>query len=333
MWVLSLLASCFGRKTPEERRTPVAEYPRFPATDVAGVEFARVALDDGFRMQSFFIAPDKASVYVLGYRSYEGRDPDGPHLVELTDLRLFALDVKGRIVRRLDMKRTDDAWGSSMGMIGDELLLFTGDQFVVLDATSFKARERIPVWHDQHFPTKDDIEMMTPDEQRDAYAPLMDAALRDCAACRWLEWPSGKYFVFVEGARGRRAAWSPMTYEDRVIDPLRARFAPLAVSMNPRVSTDPGGDGFTAADGALTIREEDLLSAGTELDYPNYKSRMVAQYALTAGGRVAHFSTTDRKRHDLRLGFADNAYLATADGAAWVRYMGGLFRLDPAALR
>jgi hypothetical protein len=328
MWVLSLLASCFGRKTPAEREPTVAEYPRFPATDVADAAFALVALDDGYRMKSFFIAPDKASVYVLGHRSYEGKDPDGPYLVELTDLRLFALDAKGRITRRFDMKRTDLAWGSSMAMIDGELLVLTGDQFVVIDAASFRARERIPVWHDQHFPTAGDIEMMTPDEQRDAYVPLMDAALRDCAGCRWLAWPSGQYFVMAPGPRGKRAAWSPLTYADEVVAPLRQRFAPLTPSMNPHVSTDAGGDGFTAVDGDATLREEDLLSGGTQLDYPNYKGRMVAQYALTTGPRVVHFSTTDRDRQDLRLGFADNVYLTTADGAVWVRYMGELFRME-----
>ncbi|MEO6529275.1 MAG: hypothetical protein ABIP93_21835 [Gemmatimonadaceae bacterium] len=328
MSVLSFLAACFGRTSDAAQKPAVAEYPRFPATSVADVKFEPIALDSGFRMKSFFISSDKEAVYVLGYRAIGGENPDVPRAALHTVLRMFALDTKGTITHRLDITGTDDVWGSSMGMIGGELLLYTGDHFVVLDTRSFKAREKIPVWHDQHFPSKQDVELMTPDEQRDAYEPLLDAALKDCTSCRWLEWPSGKYFVFVEGARGKRAAWSPMTYADDVIAPLRERFAPIEVSMNPQVSTDSGGDNFTALDGAVKIHEEDILSGGTELDFPNYKARVVVQYALTMGPRVLHFSTSDKRRHDSRVGFADNAYLTTSDGSAWVRYMGILYRIE-----
>ena len=330
MSLLSLLAGCFGRSAADRPTRAPAEYPRFPATDVAGVAFRPVALDPGFSVRSFFLAPDKQRLYVLGDRRAGGDPPDRPRL------RLFALDVTGTITHRLDLKPTDGGWGASLGMVGDELLLYAGDHFVVLDPASLTARERIPVWHEEHFPTAADIELMTPDEQRAAYVPLMDAALAHCPTCRWLEWPSGKYFVFVTGATGRargtsvgrRAAWSPLTYEDAVIAPLKQRFAPLAVATNPRVSSDAGGDHLTVVDGAVQLREEDVLSGGTELDYPNYKPRVVVQYALTVGGRVLHFSTTDRQRHDRRVGLADNAYLTTADGAAWVRYMGRLYRIE-----
>ena len=299
--------------------------------------FRPVTLDAGFAVRSFFLAPDKQRLYVLGEHRAGGQSPDRPRL------RLFALDVTGTITHRLDLTPTDGGWGASLGLLGGELLLFAGDHFVVLDPPSLTARERIPVWHEEHFPTAADIALMTPDEQRAAYVPLMDAALAHCPTCRWLEWPSGKYFVFVAGAPGEvrakarrqaagrasgtRAAWSPLTYEDAVIAPLKQRFAPLAVATNPHVSSDAGGDHLTVVGGAVQLREADVLSGGTELDYPNYKRRVVVQYALTVGARVLHFSTTDRGRHDRRVGFADNGYLTTADGAAWVRYMGQLYRI------
>ena len=151
MWVLSLLASCFGQSSSDRRQQhAAAEYPRFPATDVADVAFQPVALDSGFVVKTFFLSLDKRRVYVLGEKPPGSDDPDLPPSrprAGQRGQRLFALDATGTITHRLDLKRTDDGWGSSLGMIGDELLLFTGDHFVVLDPASVTERERIPVWH------------------------------------------------------------------------------------------------------------------------------------------------------------------------------------------
>ncbi|MEO7999528.1 MAG: hypothetical protein ABI852_18900, partial [Gemmatimonadaceae bacterium] len=136
------------------------------------------------------------------------------------------------------------------------------------------------------------------------------------------------YFVYVSAPAGKRAMWSPLTYEEVRIDPLRKKFPLIAVTDNPNVYDGVKGGGFKATDGAVTIHEEELLDGGKELDYPNYKYRSIVNYALTIGTRVIHFSTTDQRRHDARVGFADNVYLTTADGAAWVRYMGWLYRIE-----
>lgn len=326
MSLFTFLAGCFGaRKEPS--KPPAVPHPRFPDTDVAGLKFEHIELADGFSMKTFFIAPDKQHVYVLAYKDFGKRIPDDPRPPERTDTRVFELDAKGVIQRHVELKNTGDSWGSSMGLIGDELMLYTGDDFVVVNTKSFTAKEKIPVWYDQHFPTKQNIELMTRDEYIPAYEALFDAAIKNCTNCHWLVWPSGKYFVYVSGPPGKRAMWSPLTYEDERIDPLKKQFPPVAVSVNPNVNDGVKGGGFTVTDGAAKIHEEDILDGGRELDYPNYKDRSIVQYALTIDTRVIHFSTTDQKRQDARLGFADNMYLTTADGAVWVRYMGWLYRI------
>lgn len=326
MSLFTFLASCFGsRKEPE--KPPAIPHPRFPETDVTGLTFEHIELTDGFSMKTFFIAPDKQHLYVLAYKDFGKRIPDDPRPPERTDTRVFELDMKGVVKRHIELRNTEDSWGSSMGLIGDELMLYAGDAFVVINTTSFTAKEKIPVWYDQHFPTKQNIELMTPDEYKPAYEALFDAAMKDCTNCHWLVWPSGKYFVYVSGPAGKRAMWSPLTYEDHNIDPLKKRFPPIDVSVNPNVNDGLKGGGFMTSDGVAKIHEEDVLDGGRELDYPNYKYRSIVQYALTIGSRVIHFSTTDQKRQDARIGFADNAYLTTADGAVWVRYMGWLYRI------
>lgn len=326
MSLLTFLVSCFGGRKPE--KAPVQPYVRFPETDVPGLKFEHIELPDGFHMKSFFVSTDKQHLFVLAYKDFGARIPDDPRPPERTDSRIFELDSKGKVLRQLEFRDTDDTWGASMGMIGDELMFYTGDNFLVINTVTLKVAEKIPVWYDQHFPTKQNIELMTRDEYIPAYQALFDAAIAKCTNCHWLEWPSGKLFVYSAGAVGKRVMWSPVTYMDEVVDPLKKRFPPIDVSRNPTADTTAGGDNFTITDGSAIVKEEAWLDGGRELDYPNYKDRSIVQYGLTIGSRVIHFSTTDQKRQDARLGFSDNRYLATSDGAVWVKYMGWLYRIE-----
>src|SRR5687767_605096 len=95
--LLSFLAACFGQKSSESPKQPTAEYPRFPATDVTGATFERISLDEGFVMKTFFIAPDKQTVYVFAYKEDDDGGPDSPYPVKRSDVRMFALDAKGKI--------------------------------------------------------------------------------------------------------------------------------------------------------------------------------------------------------------------------------------------
>lgn len=324
MSILSFLASCFGGRKAE--KVAVKPYPRFPETDVAGLTFEHIELGHGFQMKTFFISADKQHVYALGYKDVGTRAPDDPRPAERTDAAIFEMDTKGKPLRHLEFRGSDDDWGTSMGMIGNELMFYSGDHFIVINTSTMKVAEKIPVWHDQHFPTKQNIEMMTRDEYIPAYLEKFDAAMEKCTDCHWLVWPSGKYFVYVAGPLGKRALWSPIDYRDETIAPLKKKFPAISVVMN--AGADSGVSNPTILDGAAKIREEAEIDDGTELDYPNYKDRSIVQYELTIGSRIIHFSTGDRKRQDRRVGFADNNYLTTADGAVWLRHMHWLYRVE-----
>jgi len=327
MSILSLLFGCNPKKTPPKAE----EWPRFPETDNPYIKIEPVQLDSGFLARSFFIQQDKQHVYVLGYKKDARRNPDDPSERETSDFRLYAIDTEGRPKRHLNLMRIDRYWGGSFGMLDNQLMIRLGDYFLVLDIAKFTIQEKISVYDKQFFPSKQKVELMTFDEQRDAYQALFDEMLEKCTGCKWLDWtPGGEYLVFVPGPAGKRSAWSPMSYEDELLADLKSRFELISVPLNPQTNNTQDGSEMYISDAGAKIREAEYLSGGTELDYPNYKNRSVLQYEMTLGDKKLHFSTTDKKRHDLRLRFSDNAMLSTADGAAWVTYEGVLYRIESA---
>ncbi|MEO6038590.1 MAG: hypothetical protein ABIQ93_09255 [Saprospiraceae bacterium] len=330
MSLLSLLFGCSPKKSPAKAEA----YPRFPETDNPAAQVMPVKLDDGYWPKSFFISADKQSLFVLGYgkivsTTMQEGEETRPDLRDRGYFRLFALNTRGQIVYRLDLPPGDVYTGSTFGIINGQTVLWFGDQFLVLDTQKLAVREKIPVYDIHYFPTKRNIELMTPDEQQDAYLQKFEAAVAKPATCKWLEWPfGGGYLVLVEGPAGKQSAWAPLSWENEVLADLKSRFEPLSMPYNPNANNYENGDSFKCSDGPVQIREAEYLSAGTELDYPNYKSRMVLQYEMTVGSKILHFSTTDKGRHNLRLDFTDDRMLATTDGAAWLKYEGELYRIE-----
>jgi hypothetical protein len=170
---------------------------------------------------------------------------------------------------------------------------------------------------------------MTFDEQRDNYELVFNAMLKKYPDCKWLDWtPGGKYFLVARDQSGKQTVWDPLTYEDAYVADLKSKYEPIPVPLNQGYHDGVKEGSMEITDGPVHIWEAAYISAGTELDYPNYKNRKVLNYELTLGQKKARFSTTDKKRHNLHLGFSDNWMLATQDGAGWVKYEGVLYRVE-----
>lgn len=329
--LMSLFSLLFGCNTKKAATPKPQEYPFFPETDNPEVKITPVTLDSGYWISSFFIPEDKQHVYVLGYKALprkmiEGIEPD-PSQVQQADFRLYRLDSKGQVELRSNLPRTDLGAGT-FGLLDGQLMLRIDEEFLVLDPEKFTVKEKIPV-HDSQYHAAEETEM-TFDEHRDDYQAKFDAVLKNPAACRFLFWtPGGEYLVVVQTPKGKRSAWSPPSYEDELIADLKSRFEPLVVQLNPKAN-DPYDENspFLIEDGPAKIHELARLSAGTQLVYPNYKSRSVLQYEMSLGDKKIHFSTTDKNGHDLHLHFADNGMLTTGDGAAWVKYESVLYRVE-----
>lgn len=316
MSLFSLIFGCRDKKTPEAARA----WPQFPASDNPALHIEPVALDSGFGLYSFFIDPKGESVYVLAFRQTVAQ-PRTPYERAEAEAGIFRLDQQGKVLKRLLIPESRLISGASFGMLDEQLLVLLWQRFAIVDPEKMRIVGEIPVYDDKFFPSKQPLDEMTFDELRDNYALALDAALDRCKEGRWLDWtPGGAWFVLATAPDGSRAAWSPPTYFDEDLEPLKKRFPPAA----PALPEHPEG---LITDGNGSLREVEYLSGGTQLDYPNYKSRLIKQHELRLGEKTARFSTSDRNRHDLHLGLADNLRLTTTDGAAWVSFEGVLYRM------
>jgi hypothetical protein len=170
---------------------------------------------------------------------------------------------------------------------------------------------------------------MTRDEYEADYTAKLEAVLKNPDACKWLYWsPAQAYFVFVQGPKGKRSMWSPLSDEQEYLADLQQRLEPLSLTLPAQARQTDTTARFSIAENDAQICEMEYLPGGTQLNYPNYKSRSILQYELTLNGKKAHFSTTDRDGHDLHLSFADNWRLSTADESVWVVYEGVLYRIQ-----
>ena len=323
MSFLSLLLGC-NRK--ENKKSKTKPWPRFPATDNPKVKIEPVVLDHDFELLAFFLMPDKQSVYVLASRS-SGRgktEEGGEPLSESSyyrDFRLYCLDDKGKVKKQLDIPRTNWRASGSLGLLEGQLLARVEDWFLVLDTTKWVIQEKIPVHEAYYVAWK--ATTMTHDEHEADHQKKFEVASKNPNA-KLLHWVAGgEDFVFMQGAPGRRSAWSAMHLDEAQLDDLKKRCKPISVSINPTF-VNPAHAIF--ADGTATIQEVEVFSNGTQLVYPNYKERSVVQYKLVLGNQEAHFSTTDRDGHGLRLGYFDNLLMTMGDGSVWVQYEGVIYR-------
>lgn len=322
------LFSCNSKKTPPK----VMEWPKFPTTDNPGIKVTAIPLEDGFTLISFFISSDKQNIFVLGSREPKGnndqkRGEKRPGDPDYMDLRLLCLDTKGHALYHKDMLRTEFIYGGTFGLLEGELMLRVGDWFLVLEPATFDIKEKIPVHSSNYISWKNEV--MTRDEYEADYRAKFDATLENCKTCKFLHWsPSGEYLIFVQGAVGKRSAWTPMSYEENELDDLKNRFEPIFAMLNPKVFKLDSSSNVEITDDVAVLREVEYLSGGTQFDYPNYKTRTVLQYELTIKDQKVHFSTTDRDRHYLRLGLSDNLMLSTVDGSIWIAYERVLYRIQ-----
>ena len=99
-------------------------------------------------------------------------------------------------------------------------------------------------------------------------------------------------------------------------------------AINPGWNYNADTGLFRLEDGNLVLETTKKVSMGTQLDYPNYKSRSAMQYELLIGDKKARFATTDRFRYPLYVFCAQNDYLSATGAEAWIAYDGILYRLE-----
>lgn len=325
MSILSLLFGCRDKKSAENKVPE--DWPRFLDTASNGLHLQPLVLEDGYTFQSFYITPNQQQVYVVAAKARKQKETTRSHPSEPIpmDFRFLCLDQTGKTLYFKDYPNV--TWGyGSFGMLENHFVVRILDYFLELDPSNFAILDKIPVHRSAYISWKETER--TFDEHRDYYQAQFDKLYQNPQA-RWLEYsPKPEYLVWVDGPKGLRAAWGPVSYDDSLLDDLKKHFPPISLKINPMAVNDPTGNThFSIQDGNNSITEAARISAGTEFSYPNYMERTTVQYELTLAGKTIRFSTSDKKRHALQLCFADNLYLCTEDGTAWVAYEETLYRV------
>ncbi len=325
--LISFMFGCSGKKTPATKQ---AAWPQFPESDNPSVRIEAVLPDSLSVLNAFYIPSDKKQVYVLVCQQPPRKNPDANFNVPaIVDFKLLCLDEKGKILHQMKLPDSDARYGADFGMLDGRIFIRLSDCFLGLDTAKLTITEKIPIWFDQRFPSKDKVELMMPHEQRAAYRAAFEKAIKSARSCQFLDWtPSGEGYALIGDASGKRAAWSPQQFVDNHVEELKKLYPNLRVTLYAGYQYDAAKDLQQIADEQAHIQELEYLPGGSQLVYPNYKERRILQHEMTVAGKQLRFSTTDRNGHDLRLVFSDNKMLSTWDGAAWVQYEGVLYRVD-----
>lgn len=325
--LVSFLFGCSEKKVPP---TKPAVWPRFPDADNPAVKIAAVLPDSMSLIQAFFIPADKMQVYVVTCQNLPANGPDKYFNVpRMVDFHLLCLDEKGKILRKIKLPKSDQRYGASMGILEHRLAIRLSDVFLVLDPEKLDIMEKIPIWFGERFPSKQKVELMTPDEQRPAYAEAFDAAVKNAKDSNFLDWvPRGDGYVLIRDVNGHRAAWSPQRFVDNHFSELQQLYPNITVMLNPGYQYDASKGLLQIADDHTGIQEVEILPDGTQQYWHTQKVRRIIQSEMTLGGKKLRFSTGDRDGHDLRLVFSDNKMLSTQGGTGWLQYEGLLYRIE-----
>jgi hypothetical protein len=328
--LMSLWSLLFGCNAPQSPAKAV-EWPRFPETDNPATQVSAIPLADSFRVVSMYITPDRQHLYVLGSQAPQKGRPhkntrNRPGDLPFMDYRLTCMNAEGEVQYQQDISGIDWLYGGTFGLAAGSLMLYMGTHFWVLDLKTLVVQERIPVCSPEYIPWVQTT--MTRDEYEADYKEKFEAVLKNPTACKWLYWwPARAYFVFVEAPKDKRAMWSPLSYDKEHLDDLQQRLEPLSLSLADGVQQSDTTTHFSIMEDSASVREIEYLSGGTQLRYPDYKSRSILQYELVVNGKKTRFSTTDRDAHDLHLHFSDNGRLSMADGSVWIICENVLYRI------
>ena len=190
-----------------------------------------------------------------------------------------------------------------------------------------KVTEEIPCYAQHDFPSTKNLVELFPEEQLELYLPAREQALKKSVSTRVLSLPSsGGVVLLLEAAKQKRSVWSIL--DSLEADQFTREHGLIEPPSNPGWNYNSETGLFRVQDGNMVLETTKEVSMGTQLIYPNYKSRSAMQYELLIGGKKARFATTNRSRKPLYVLCAQNDYLSATGTEAWIAYQGVLYRLE-----
>jgi hypothetical protein len=323
LWLISALFGCNNRNS----KKPKQDLPWFPNTDNPAVQVMEIPLDSGYTVQTFFVATERKEVYVVANNRVM---TSGQHKLEdrfRTDYLLLHLDAKGQILQRVELPESRYSYSSYLWLEHQNLVFYLDDKVRLYDAESMKLTEEIPCYAQHDFPSNKKLVELFPEEQLELYLPAREKALKKSISTRVLSLPSGGGVVLLlEMAKQKRTVWAIL--DSLEVDQFTRQYGQIEPPANRGWNYNSETGLFRLEDGNMVLETTKKVSMGTQLDYPNYKSRSAMQYELLIGDKKAHFATTDRYRYPLYVRCAQNDYLSASGTEAWIVYDGKLYRLE-----
>lgn len=323
LWLISALFGCNNRNS----KKPKQDLPWFPSTDNPAVQVMEIPLDSGYTVQTFFVSPERKEVYVVAHTRVQ---QSGEYKLEdrfRTDYLLLHLDGKGQVLQRVELPESRYSYSSYLWLEHQNLVFYLDDKVRLYDAGSMKITEEIPCYVQHDFPSNKKLVELFPEEQLELYLPAREKALKKSVSTRVLSLPGGRGLVLLlEMAKQKRSVWAIL--DSLEADQFTKQYGQIEPPANPGWNYNADTGLFRLEDGNMVLETTKKVSMGTQLDYPNYKSRSAMQYELLIGDKKAHFATTDRYRYPLYVFCAQNDYLSASGTEAWIAYDGKLYRLE-----
>ena len=320
MSLLSLLFGC-GKYPRSKEKYP--GMPHFPQTDNPAFRVEPVAVDSGFVAQSFVLAPDGESVFVLAY-DLAGTAEHMPYL-------LLQYDTSGRFKRRLAMpigvweERPVLFWGA----LGQLYVGLFHSTVSMIDPLELRPMYEYHAVHSGNFLPRKKLDQMTFDEQRDAYAEALRHAPDNSGSGDLLQPPKGAVCCLALTFKGKPdEAWHiPQGEEQDFID----EFGLVEIPQNPfahwgvdekSIEVDSS---VTNGDARLRYADRDVFDY--RIRYPNIKGVESRIFELKKGGKTARFKLSNLEKHSLYLQIGDNGNFLSDNGSIWLIYENQLYRI------
>ena len=323
LWLVSALFGCNNRNS----KKPKQDLPWFPNTDNPAVQVMEIPLDSGYTVQTFFISPERKEVYVVAHTRVV---ISGQYKLEdrfRTDYLLLHLDAQGQVLQRQELPGSRHSSSAALWLEHQNLVFYLDDKVRLYDAGSMKITEEIPCYVQHDFPSTKNLVELFPEEQLELYLPAREKALNKSVSTRVLSLPSGGGLVLLlEMEKHKRSVWAIL--DSLEADQFTRKYGQIEAPSNPGWNYNSETGLFRLEDGSMVLETTKEVSMGTQLDYPNYKSRSAMQYELLIGGKKTHFATTNRFRYPLYVRCAQNDYLSAIGAEAWIAYDGKLYRLE-----
>ncbi|MDX2069916.1 MAG: hypothetical protein SFV55_15915 [Haliscomenobacter sp.] len=323
LWLISALFGCNNRNS----KKPEQDLPWFPNTDNSALQVMEIPLDSGYTVQTFFVSPVRKEVFVVAHTKVV---ISGQHKLEdrfRTDYLLLHLDANGQVLQRQELPGLRHSSSACLWLEHQNLVFYLEDKVRLYDAGSMRITEEIPCYVQHDFPSTKNLVELFPEEQLELYLPAREKALKKSVSTRVLSLPGTRALVLlVEEAKQKRSIWAILDALE--IDQFTRKYGQIEPPSNPGWNYNAETGLFRVEDGSIVLESTKEVSMGTQLDYPNYKSRSAMQYELLIGGKKARFATTNRSRKPLYVLCAQNDYLSASGAEAWIAYDGTLYRLE-----